>query len=235
MRRILEEELIKPDSRPRGKPPMQMNDRPLLNPKGPHEVWHTDITEMRVLWKKFEIAAVLDGCTHKLLALKVFARRPTTRDMMLLIKEATRREGRSARILISDRGSQFRRRFTEACASEGITHVRSQVRTWQLNAKIERFSRTMKDWIRAMWMTLTAPRMQRRLEQYKAWYSQHRVHAAHEAHTPQDRMAGIEPQPILYTVRGERVPAISVSRHNARGDSRLFRLEIRVRERKRAA
>ena len=32
---------------------------PVLRPKGPDEVWHTDITEMRVLWKKFEIAAVL--------------------------------------------------------------------------------------------------------------------------------------------------------------------------------
>jgi len=48
-------------------------------------------------------------------------------------------------------------------------------------------------------------------------------------------MGGVEPTPILYTVRGERVPEITVSRHNARGDPRLFRLEIRVRERKRAA
>jgi len=235
VRRILEEELIKPDPKPRGTPPARVHDCPLLRPKGPHEVWHTDITEMRVLWKKFEVAAVLDGYSRKLLAIRAFARRPTTRDMMLLVKEAVRREGQAARFLISDRGSQFRRRFSEGCHAEGIKHVKCKVRCWQLNAKIERFFRTMKIWTRAAWMVPTVPRMQQRLEQYRAWYNQHRVHGAHEAHTPQDRMGGIEPAPILYTARGERVPEISVTRHNARGDPRLFRLEIRVRERGAAA
>ena len=79
-----------------------------------------------------------------------------------------------------------------------------------------------------------APR-ETRLEQYRVWYNVHRVHGAHEAHTPEDRMSGIEPAPILYTARGERVPEISVTRHNARGDPKLFGLEIRVEERRRAA
>jgi len=67
-------------------------------------------------------------------------------------------------------------------------------------------------------MVPTQPRMQKRIEQYKAWYNQHRAHAAHEAHTPEDRMAGIDPKPILYAVRGERIPVISVTLHSARGD-----------------
>lgn len=62
VRRILEEELIEPEHK--GKIPKTaagLRPKHLLEPGGPHEVWHTDITEIRVLWKKFEIAAVLDG------------------------------------------------------------------------------------------------------------------------------------------------------------------------------
>ncbi len=235
VRRILEEEIVKSDPRPRATAPARAHDCPLLNPKGPHEVWHTDITELRILWKKFEIAAVLDGYSRKLLAIKAFARKPTTRDMHLLVKEAVRREGRAARFLISDRGSQFRRRFTQGCQSEGIRHVKCKVRCWQLNAKIERYFRTMKIWMRSTWLIPTQPRMQHRLDQYKAWYNQHRVHGAHEARTPAERMERVNHQPILYTARGDRIPEISVSRHIARGDPKLFRLEIRVRERRRAA
>lgn len=145
------------------------------------------------------------------------------------------REGQAARFLISDRGSQLRRRFTKVCAKEGIKHVKSKVRCWQTNAKIERFFKTMKIWMRSAWLVPTQPRMQKRVEQYKLWYNEHRVHGAHEAHTPTEGMSGIEPEPILYTARGERVPEITVSRHNTRGDPRLFRLEIRVRERRKAA
>lgn len=233
VRRILEEELIEPERK--GK--LRYSDpKPspehLTNPAAPNLVWHADITEIRVLWKKFENAAVLDGYSRKLLAIKALARRPTTNDMNLLINEAIRRERQAARFLISDRGSQYRRRFTEACANEGIKHVKSKVRSWKINANIERFFRTMKIWMRTTWMVPTQLRMQKPLEQYRAWYNQHRMHGTHEAHTPAEQMTGVELKPILFTARGERIPEIKVSRHNTRGDPKLFRLEIRARERK---
>lgn len=207
----------------------------LAHPAAHNLVWHTDISEIRVLWKRFEIAAVLDGYSRKLLAIRAFARRPTTRDMSLLIKEAIRREGVSARFLISDRGSQFRRRFTEACASEGIRHIRGKVRCRQINAKIERFFRTMKLWSRTTWMVPTQPRMQKRLEQYRAWYNQQRVHGAHHADTPTDKIEGREPKPVLYTASGGTEPQIIVTRQSARGDPKLFWLEIKVRAKSKAA
>lgn len=116
-----------------------------------------------------------------------------------------------------------------------MKHVRCKVGCRQLNAKIERYFKTMKLWMHSAWLVPTQPRMQKRMEQYKAWYNEHRVHGAHEEHRPTERMGGVEPEPILYTARRERVLEITVSRHNERGDPRLFRLEIQVRERKRAA
>ncbi len=64
-----------------------------MNPKTPHFVWHTDITEVRVLWKRFEIAAVLDGYSRKLLGIKAFNRRVTTSDMVRLINETAVQSG----------------------------------------------------------------------------------------------------------------------------------------------
>ena len=190
VRRILEEELIEPEKKGKLRySKTKPSPDHLANPAAPNLVWHTDITEIRVLWKKFEIGAVLDGYSRKLLAIKSFTRRPTTNDMNLLIKEAIRKEGQAARFLITDRGSQFRRRFTEACASEGIKHVKSKVRNWKINAKIERFFRTMKAWMRSTWLVPTLPRMQMRLEQYRAWYNQQRVHGVPQAHTPEDKIS----------------------------------------------
>ena len=236
VRRILEEEFVEPG---RGKrqdptPPTHHADH-LLKPTRVHQVWHTDITEMRVLWKRFEIAAVLDGYSRKLLAIRSFSRRPNTNDMNLLIKDAVRRSDATPKFLISDHGSQFRRRFKEACEREGIIHVKGKVRVWQLNAKIERFFRTLKSWLRTTWMIPTTGGMQRRLDEYQMWYNVHRVHGAHHAHTPEDMIKGVDPNPILYTLKGGAEPEIAVTRHSARGDPKLFRLEIRVKERKRAA
>ncbi len=68
VRRILEEDFVEPGrgDRPAPTPPTYHADH-LLKPERPHYVWHTNITEIRVLWKRFEIAAVLDGYSRKLL------------------------------------------------------------------------------------------------------------------------------------------------------------------------
>ena len=236
VRRILEEDFIEPGRGARlvPTPPSHHADH-LLKPDHPHHVWHTDITEIRVLWKRFEIAAVLDGFSRKLLAIRSFARRPNTNDMNLLIKDAVRRSDAYPEFLISDHGSQFQRRFKEACELQGIKHVKGKVRVWQLNGKIERFFRTMKGWMRSTWMIPSTDGMQTRLNQYQIWYNEHRVHAAHESHTPEDRIKGVDPNPILYTVNGGIEPEIKVTRQSARGDPKLFRLEFKVRERRRAA
>lgn len=56
IRRILEEERCKTDRWQRHVPTPDAGDAThLMNPKAPHFVWHTDITEVRVLWKRFEI------------------------------------------------------------------------------------------------------------------------------------------------------------------------------------
>jgi len=236
IRRILEEERCKTDRWQRHVPTPDAGDAThLMNPKAPHFVWHTDITEVRVLWKRFEIAAVLDGYSRKLLGIRAFDRRVTTNDMVRLINETADQSGTTPRFLISDRGSQFRVQFTDACRAQGIVHVRCKVRVWQLNAKIERFFRTLKSWLRPSCLIPTEARIQERLDEFQIWYNEHRVHGSHPAHTPNEQLRGIERASIRYTQRGCAIPAIRISRQSIRGDPKLFRLDIRVREQDRAA
>ncbi len=236
IRRILEEERCKTDRWRRHVPVPNAGDAThLMNPKAPHFVWHTDITEFRVLWKRFEIAALLDGYSRKLLGINVLDRRVTTNDMVRLIDTCAVQSGTTPRFLISDRGSQFRVQFTDACLAQGITHVRCKVRVWQLNAKIERFFSTLKSWLRPSCLIPTEARIQERLDEFQIWYNEHRVHGAHRAHTPCEQMIGIERDPVRYTQRGSVGPTIRIDRQSSRGDPKLFLLDIRVREQDRAA
>lgn len=236
IRRILEEDRSKSDRWRRQTPTPKAGDAThLLSPKLPHFVWHTDITEMRILWKRFEIAAVLDGYSRKHLAFRVLNRRATTEDMTILIKDARDQTGTRPRFLISDRASQFREQFSEACRTQGIIHVRCKIRVWQLNGKIERFFRTLKSWLRPSCFIPTEVGIQERLEEFQHWYNECRVHGAHDAHTPNERLAGIKRDPVRFTHGGGVEPTIRIDRQSARGDPKLFQLYIRVTGQDRAA
>ena len=53
-----------------------------------------DLTEIRVLWKKIEIAAIVDGIGRTIIAIKEFGRRSTSHDMSKLVEESVESSGR---------------------------------------------------------------------------------------------------------------------------------------------
>ncbi|MEM9064803.1 MAG: hypothetical protein AAGB51_04870 [Planctomycetota bacterium] len=132
---------------------------------------------------------------------------------------------------MTDHGSQFRQRFHESIESLGFTHVRCKLRTWHLNAKVERAFRDLKPW---MWKSCIVPRttvIQRRLDAYLLWHSTFRPHAAHDTLTPLEAEgAPVLPEPILCTERGELEPSIVVRKACVRGDQRLAYPVIHIRE-----
>lgn len=89
VRRILEEERTpNPDSLA---PPLRtrrMVPAHLVRPPMPHHVWHIDITSLRVLLMKLEVAAIIDGCSRKIVGIQAFAKRPTTDDLIRLIDDS---------------------------------------------------------------------------------------------------------------------------------------------------
>lgn len=152
-----------------------------------------------------------------------------------LIRDAAVQYGATPRFLISDRGSQFRAQFTDACRVQGINHIRCNVRVWQLNSKIERFFRTLKSCLRPSCLVPTEARIQERLDEFQIRYNHDRVHGAHHAHTPCEHIAGIVRTPVRYVQRSSSCPSIQIDRQSSRVDPKLFQLNIKVNEQKRAA
>ena len=64
------------------------------HPTKPNQVRHMDLTEIRVLWKKIEIAAIVDGIGRTIIAIKEFGRRSTSHDMSKLVEESVESSGR---------------------------------------------------------------------------------------------------------------------------------------------
>ena len=94
------------------------------HPTEANQVWHLDMTELRVRWMKVEVAAVLDGFTRKIVALKAFGGGPSSLGLAKLVNQAISGGGACPRFLITDHGSQVWETFRAAIEELGITHVR---------------------------------------------------------------------------------------------------------------
>src|SRR5690606_9251266 len=123
----------------------------LLVPTQANEVWHTDMTRLRALWFRFFVAAILDGFARRLLTLRAYARRPRAAPLAALRRRTAEVHGpnfRGPRFMITDHGSQFRKRFIAVMKELGVHHVRGRVHQPFLNGKIERFFRSFQIWWR---------------------------------------------------------------------------------------
>ncbi len=233
VQRVLRE--AKPEKPPRKrKPPMAdaLGVRPhsLLKPKRPNQVWHSDITQIRILWFTFFIAAILDGFSRKILTLKLYARTPCARNMAALVKIAAARHGKP-KFLITDNGSQFRKQFGKAMRRQRIRQVRSRVRAPFLNGKIERFFRSLKGWARLVLFGFSATGIQRRLDCFAAWYNGCRPHSAINARTPEEAYNHRKlPKAVAYRARDKPNIQIEIARRHFRGDVRLPIVEIKLRK-----
>ena len=163
--------------------------------------------------------------------MRIFGKRPTTSDLAELVEQASEESEGTPRFLVTDHGSQFRARFRIRVQRLGLTHVRCQVRTWHLNAKVERVFRDLKQWAKRSWLPLTTAAIQRRLDGYRDWHNRYRPHAAHDTLTPIEVEGECRlPEPRLVLQRGGEAPRIRLHRRHIRGDRRLAYPVIRVSE-----
>ncbi|MCB9848509.1 MAG: DDE-type integrase/transposase/recombinase [Phycisphaeraceae bacterium] len=230
IRRVLQEEPPKPAKRA-PQPRVTTAPNHVRHPTRPNRVWHLDLTEIRVLWKKVEIAAIIDGFSRKIVALKAFPKRPTSTDLAGLVVASIDSNGAAPRFLITDHGSQFRSRFRRSVEALGVTHIRCQVHTWQLNAKVERVFKDVKGWARRSLLPQSAKALQVRLDAYREWHNRFRPHAAHGTLTPVEAEHDVPvPETAIYRQEGGVEPRVQLHRRCVRGDPRLAYPVIRVSE-----
>jgi hypothetical protein len=110
--RILREQKPAPPSTPAEPPsqPSTIEPHHILRPKHVNRTWHIDLTTLDFLFIRFYVAAVVDGFSRKLLALKVYKDAPSARNMLALVKNCVKTFG-TPRFLITDGGTQFRSKF----------------------------------------------------------------------------------------------------------------------------
>ena len=106
---------------------------------------------------------------------------------------------RNHKYLIHDRDPLFTKSMIEMLAWAGGKSVKLPPESPKLNAKIERFFRTLKRWLRLSCLIPTEARNQERLNEFQIWYNQYREHGEHPAHTPNEQLAGIERNPDPFT------------------------------------
>src|SRR5262245_15829962 len=107
-----------------------------------------------------------------------------------------RRAGWTLQRVLTDRGSEFKAAFDDACVALGIRHTRTQPRHAWTNGFVERLQGTIlhEHWriqFRRQYFT-TAPAMQRSLEAFMKFYNEQRPHQGYRlrGRTPADLFGG---------------------------------------------
>ena len=222
VQRVLRED--KPSRPPYRRPPLVpaagVEPHHLLNPAKVNQTWQLDLTTLRLLWCRFTIAALIDGFSRKLLALRMYAGTANSRDMINLVRAAVRAFGKP-RFLITDHGCQFRKQFKQGVKPSTV--VKGQVHA---RVSMEKSSGCSEPFAL---LPLGQQAIQRRLHKYRSWYNTERPHSSLGFLTPQEAWQGIEPQkPIPIRACEELRPMIDMTRSSFQGDPRLPVLRINI-------
>jgi len=200
----------------------------ILRPMTPNRTWHLDLATVQFLWLRFYVAALLDGYSRKLLALRVYHDAPGTREMLALVRAAGVAQA-LPRFLVTDHGCQFGPRFRRALARKAVALVKGRRRSCQFNGKVERFFRTLRLWQRVTLFAWRLTSIQRKLDLFRAWYNAERPIYSLGSRTPDDLWAGAHsPAPLPLRQNNPVKPALSVRRVAYRGDPNLIALNIQI-------
>ena len=194
----------------------------ILRPKEINRTWHLDLTTLDFLFARFYVAAVVDGFSRKLLALRVYRDAPSTRNMLALVKNCVKEFG-APKFLVTDHGTQFRGKFKTALKRMNIALVKgNKDRSKQFNGKAERFFKSFRIWQRLTLFAHKKDWIQRRLDVFRNWYNEERPMWLHGARTPEEVWSAITlPAPTPMLARDPIRPAVNIQRIDYRGDIHL--------------
>jgi transposase InsO family protein len=201
----------------------------ILRPTKSNRTWHLDLATIEFCWLRFYVAALMDGYSRKLLALRVYRDAPTTANMLVLVRGAIRRFGKP-RFLVTDGGSQFRSRFRNALKPVDVVKGRRD-RRCQFNGKAERFFKSFRIWQRVTLFAWRIPSIQRKLDIYREWYNAARPIFGLGCRTPDELWADADgPIHAALPIRetDPLKPALDVHRIAYRGDPNLIQLDIQI-------
>lgn len=174
-----------------------------VQPLGPHEHWHVDISYLNVAGTFFYLCTVLDGASRAVVHWDLREQMKEA-DVEVILESAREKFPGVKPRIISDNGPQFiARDFKEYVRLTGMTHVRTAPYYPQSNGKLERFHKTIKgDAIRPAAPQSEAD-VRRVVTEYVAHYNDVRLHSAIGYVTPNDVLA--DRQKAIWAARDEKL------------------------------
>lgn len=160
-------------------------------PGSPHKHWHIDITYIKIKGVFYYLILVLDGYSRLIVAWDL-REKMTESDIEIVVQKGREVFPDAKPRIISDNGSQFiSKEFKVFIALVGMTHVTTAPYYPQSNGKLERCNRTIKDFLRTMFIADYEDGL-RLLGEFINYYNKERLHSAVGYVTPTDKLNGRE-------------------------------------------
>jgi len=206
---LLEAELLR---RWNGKPSWKGTG--FVQPLGPHEHWHTDVSYLNICGTFYYLCSVLDGYSRSIVHWEI-RETMTEQDVEIVLQRAREKYPQAQARLITDNGPQFiARDFKEFLRQVGMQQVRTSPYYPQSNGKLERYHQTLKVECIRPGTPLSLEEARRLVARFVDYYNSERLHSALGYITPKDMLEGR--QEAIFAQREQKL-------HQARERRRMHR------------
>jgi putative transposase len=174
------------------KPKPSLKGTGFVQPLGPHEHWHVDVSYLNICGTFFYLCSLLDGCSRAIVHWEL-RETMTEADVEIILQRSLEKYPHAKPRIISDNGPQFiARDFKEFIRIAGLTHVRTSPYYPQSNGKIERWHKSLKNDCIRPGVPLNLQDARRLVTRFVEHYNTVRLHSAIGYITPADKLDGKE-------------------------------------------
>jgi transposase InsO family protein len=189
-----------------------------VQPLGPHEHWHIDVSYLNICGTFYYLCSILDGFSRYVVHWEI-RESMTEADVEIILQRARELFPDARPRIISDNGPQFiARDFKEFIALCGMSHVRTSPYYPQSNGKLERYHRTIKVESIRPGTPLSVDDARRIVSRFVDHYHTVRLHSAIQYITPKDKLEG----------RAEAILAARDAKLAAAREARKGRRQLRM-------
>ncbi len=161
-----------------------------VQPDGPHQHWHVDISYLNLAGTFYFLISVLDGYSRYIVHWEI-RESMTELDTQIVVQRALEKVPGEKPRIISDNGPQFvARDFKDFIRLMGLSHVRTSPYYPQSNGKLERWHGTIKQECIRPAAPESLQQALRLVAAYVDAYNYQRLHAALGYITPADKLNG---------------------------------------------
>ena len=161
-----------------------------VQPIGPHEHWHVDVSHLNIAGTFYFLCSILDGCSRYLVHWEIREKMQEIDVETVLQRAREKFPGEHPRV-ITDNGPQFiAKDFKEFIRIAGMTHVKTSPYYPQANGKMERWYQTVKGECIRVKVPLSLEDARRIVADFVEHYNLVRLHSALGYITPNDRLHG---------------------------------------------